>query len=230
MRPSSIAIIPARGGSKRLPRKNILAFLGKPIIAYTIESALACGLFDRIIVSTEDAEIATIAQKFGAEAVDRPQSLATDSSTVVEVCLDAIDREEQAGHHYTTMCCLYATSPLRNAQDIRDTMNLVTSGRCDFAMAITEYSLPPHQALREGRSGTLEPMWPELVHLSSQKVGRLYVDCGSTYAVSVPKFRDARTFYGPGLLGHIMPRDRSVDIDVKEDLELAIYFGKKMGL
>lgn len=230
MKSSSIAVIPARGGSKRLPRKNIIAFLGKPIIAYTIEAALACGLFDRVIVSTEDAEIATVAKQFGAWVLDRPQSLATDTATVVDVCLDLLDREEKAGQHYTTMCCLYATSPLRNVQDIRDTMNLVTSGQCDFAMAITEYSLPPHQALRIGRLGFLEPMWPQLVHLRSQEVGPLYVDCGSTYVVSVPKFRELRTFYGPGLRGHILPRDRSVDIDVQEDLEFAIYLGKKARL
>lgn len=228
--PSSIAIVPARGGSKRLPRKNIIDFLGRPIIAYTIEAALACGLFDRVVVSTEDEEIAGVARQCGAWVLDRPQSLATDSSTVVEVCLDLLDREQKAGRSYTTMCCLYATSPLRNAQDIKDTMILVTSGQCDFAMAITEYSLPPHQALRMEKTGTLAPMWPELVHRRAREVGPLYVDCGSIYVVSVPKFRDLRTFYGPGLRGHIMPHDRSVDIDVQEDLELALYFGKKAGL
>jgi pseudaminic acid cytidylyltransferase len=227
---SSLAIIPARGGSKRLPRKNVIPFLGKPIIAYTIEAAQACGMFDAVIVSTEDAEIAAVAQQFGAEVMERPASLATDKATVVEVCLDLLDREEQVGRTYATMCCLYATAPLRNAQDIRDTMNPVTSGVCDFAMAITEYSQPPHQALRLRKSGTLEPMWPELVNLRFEAVGPLYVGCGSTYAVSVSKFRELRTFYGPGLRGHLVPRARSVDIDVQEDLELALYFAKQAGL
>lgn len=223
----ALAVIPARGGSKRLPRKNIIDFKGRPIIAYTIEAALNSGLFNRVVVSTEDVEIADVAHGFGAEIDERPDTLAGDHVRVVEVCLDLLEREERAGKTYDLMCCLYATAPLRQSKDIAAVAELIGPG-CHFAMAVTEYDYPPLQALRKAADGRLTPMWPEWIEVRSQDTPKLVVDNGSTYAVSVDVFRREKRFYGPGLRGHLMPRNRSVDIDTKEDLVLAEHFALQM--
>lgn len=224
----ALAVIPARGGSKRLPRKNVLDFLGRPIIAYSIEAALESGLFERVLVSTEDQEIAEVAERFGAETDERPQRLAGDDAGVVEVCLDLLDREEDQGSKYEWMCCLYATSPLRGAGDVRSVCGLLGPD-CSFAMAVTEYGLPPLQALKAEDGGVLTPMWPEWVHRRSQDTPRLVVDNGSTYAVNVDAFRREKGFYGRGLRGHFMPRGRSVDIDTAEDMVIAECIARHEG-
>lgn len=223
---SAVAIIPARGGSKRLPRKNVIEFLGRPIIAYTIEAAIASECFARVVVSTEDEEIAAVAQRFGAAVDHRKPELATDAAGVVAVCADFLDREAHLGRDWQIMACLYATAPLRTAEDISATVALLTPGVCEFAMAVTAYDHQPHQALQFGAGGCLTPMWPELVERRASDVPVLRAGNGSTYAVSVPAFRRHRSFYGPRLRGYEMPRHRSVDIDTRDDLELALYFAR----
>lgn len=227
--PATIAIIPARGGSKRLPRKNVVDFLGKPIIAWTIEAARAADRFTRIVVSTDDDKIAAVAREFGAEVTDRPTALAGDRSGVVEVCLELLDREEESGRRYDLFCCLYATAPLRTADDIRAVVDLVKPGDCDFAMAVTEYDLPPYRALERGKDGTLTPFWPDLIEVKSQDVPPLVVNNGSTYAATVTAFRQHKTFTGPNVQGHVMPRERSTDIDEAADLARAIEQAHKLG-
>jgi len=223
-----LALIPARGGSKRLPRKNIIDFGGRPILAYTVESALETGLFDRVCVSTEDPEIADAARAAGAEILSRPDTLATDAARVVDVCLQGLDLEAEAGRTYDVLACLYATAPLRGAADIAAVTRLVQPGVCDFAMAVTDYDQSPHQALKLGENGQLDPMWPELVNLRRSEVPPLMVDNGSTYAVTVETFREHRSFYGPGLRGHQMPRERSIDIDLPGDLDLARFYAGRL--
>jgi pseudaminic acid cytidylyltransferase len=225
----AFAIIPARGGSKRLPRKNVIDFLGRPIIAYTIEAALQSDLFAEVVVSTEDAEIATVAAKYGAKVDRRRCDLARDESTVVEVCIDYLDREVAARRNWRTMTCLYATAPLRNADDICSTMALLDPHNCSFAMAVTTYEHYPHQALQLAADRTLLPMWPDLVNRRASDLPVLRACNGSTYAVDVAEFRHARTFYGPRLKGYDMPRHRSIDIDTQEDLDLALWLARKNG-
>ena len=223
-----LAIIPARGGSKRLPRKNLLPFRGRPIIAHTIEAALTSRCFARVLVSTEDHEIASTAKAAGAEIHERAADLATDAAGVTAVCLDVLLSEERAGRDYDVFACLYATAPLRRSDDIAAVIALIDSG-CDFAMAITTYAVPPHQALRVAEDGTLSAMWPDLIERRASELGRLVVDNGSTYAARVAAFRAHRSFYGPGLRGHLMPRERSIDIDEREDYELACHLAERLG-
>jgi N-acylneuraminate cytidylyltransferase len=156
----------------------------------------------------------------------RPPRLATDDATVVQVCLDVLHTVEQAGRNYDIMCCLYPTAPLRTSGDINAVMKLIEPGVCDFAMAVTTYSHPPHQALRCDKNGVLIPVWPDLINLRQTQIGMLAVDNGSTYAVTTKAFRSVKSFYGPTLRGHLMPRARSVDIDVAEDYELAKYYAQ----
>jgi len=218
------ALIPARGGSKRLPGKNIADFLGRPMIAYTIDAALETGFFADVVVSTEDEKIAEAARQAGARVSVRPEALAGDKARVTQVCGHFLEEEKGQGRTYDVLCCLYATAPLRNSEDIAAVVELVTRGDCAYAMAVTRYHYPPHQALKLGPAGSLSPMWPEWLEKRSQEVPEVFVDNGSTYAVSVPAFLESGTFYGPGLKGHLMPRERSVDIDHAEDLALALYF------
>jgi CMP-N-acetylneuraminic acid synthetase len=223
----AVCLIPARGGSKRFPRKNIVDFLGRPIISYTIEAALGSGIFERVVVSTDNDEIKNVAQSFGATVIQRPAHLANDTARLTEVCMDFIQSEEALGRTYDIFMCLLATSPMRSTEDLRSVFKLVSSERCDFSMAVTSYDLPPFQALRKKEDGSLEAMWPELVNLRSQEAPELVVDNGSTYCAKISAFKQHSTFYGPGLRGYWMPRDRSIDLDEPVDLELALYFAKR---
>ena len=216
-----VCIIPARGGSKRLPRKNIADFLGRPILAHSVEAARTSGVFSRIVVSTEDEEIGRVSLEAGAEIHPRSPALASDTSPLVDVCIGFLDDESRAGREWDFFACLLATAPMRTAEDIRRSHALLEAGVCNFAMAVTTYPLPPLQALRTNESGFLRPMWPEFVSLRSQDAPPLFVDNGSTYLAVVSAFRKERTFYGSSLRGHVMPRERSIDIDEPYDLEVA---------
>lgn len=227
---AKLALIPARGGSKRLPRKNVLPFLGKPILAYTIEAARQAGVFDDIIVSTEDAEIAAIAREYGAGVDLRPVELAGDGATIAQVCRELLMRKQAAGRDYRQLCCLYATAPLRNAEDIRAVMNLLVPGECHFALAATAFTHYAHQALKLAPEGSVEPMWPELCNVRASEIGTLVAGNGSTYAVDVPSFMAHGEFYGPGMRAHLMPFTRSVDIDTADDFVLAECLGRGLGL
>jgi pseudaminic acid cytidylyltransferase len=220
---SAVAIIPARGGSKRLPRKNIIDFLGRPIIGYTIDACLQSGCFARVVVSTEDDEIAAVAEACGASSDRRVPALATDSVGVVDVCIDFLNREAAAGRNWRVMGCLYATAPMRIANDIRGTVSLLEDGVCDFAMAVTSFDLSPYHAMRLSPDSRLTPVFPELIESQERDLPPLRVDNGSTYAVNVAEFRRHKTFYGPNLRGYDMPRTRSSDIDTPEDYKLALW-------
>ena len=239
---SAVAIIPARGGSKRLPRKNVLPFRGKPMLAWTIEAALASGRFTKIIVSTDDEEAAAVASQYWVSVDKRPAHLATDEARVVDVCVDILKR-----HSYAIAACLYATAPLRTAKDIQETMTLLSHTGPSFALAATDYAMSPHQALKlvpqlESRrefhgdcqvtsiyqTGELaEPMWPDLIEKRHDEMPKFVVDNGSTYCCFVEPFMQQRTFYGKTLAVHVMPRERSVDIDTKADLDYALWLASK---
>lgn len=221
-----LAVIPARGGSKRLPRKNILNFLGKPIIAYTIEAARNANIFDRIIVSTEDAEIAKVAKQYGSDIDMRPAELASDVASVKEVCIELLDRLEKGNDTFATLTVLYATAPLRTANDIRSTHALLADGACDFAMAVTAFVQPVHQTLIASERATLTVLFPEKVSRRTADTERYVAGNGSTYCVNVKAFRTAPGFYGTPLRGHEMPRERSIDIDTIEDFHLAEFYAK----
>ncbi len=214
-----IAIIPARGGSKRLPRKNILPVAGRPLLSYPIRAARESGLFERVIVSTEDDEIAGIASKAGGEVLQRPLELAGDRSTVVEVCLHVLASLKD--HSISEFCCLYATALFITADDIKKSHVLLKDEpQADFVMGVSGYDLHPIQALRED-NGFLQPMWPEYESLQSQFYPELVASNGTLYWARVEEFRLAKTFYGPRLKGFRVPRSRLIDINTPEELQEA---------
>lgn len=220
-----VAIIPARGGSKRLPRKNIIDFLGKPMIAYSIEAAKKSESFSEVVVSTEDEEIATIADSYGATVDMRADNLATDDARVSDVCVDFLTRRFILGTRYDVMCVMYATAPLRNAQDIRSMVELLEEDDgCKGVMAVTEFDLPVHQCLNVAPDAFVSPVFPELANKRADQAPSYCVDNGSTYVVDVSAFLESRSFYADGMRGYLMERSRSVDIDTRDDLELALYY------
>jgi len=220
----AIAIIPARGGSKRLPRKNILSVNGRPLIAYTIEAALTSACFARVIVSTEDDEIAAVAGAAGAEVHSRDGRLASDTATVVEVCCEVLGRPDVKSRMPLRFACLLATAALRTADDIRNAAAMLVPSRCDFVMAVTEYEKSPLQALVEQSDGSLRLMWPDLIDLPRTEAPKLVVDNGSIYWCRTEAFLAERTFYGRSLQGYRMPRERSVDVDTATDLALLVHY------
>jgi pseudaminic acid cytidylyltransferase len=227
---TNLAIIPARGGSKRLPRKNIIDFKGRPIICWTIESALKSGVFDEVIVSTEDDEIASIALKCGAKVEYRDESLACDKSSVNEVLLSILNKRKIENQLPDILCCLYATSPLRSSDDIKNTVSLVTEGFCQQSVAVTEFDLPVHQAMQLSNSKVLTPLFPKLINKRESEVGKIVVDNGSTYVATVESFLRTKDLLAEGVLGYVMPRVRSVDIDEINDLKAALFNADLLGI
>ena len=196
------------------------------MIAYTIEAALECGLFEQINVSTEDGEIARIAEQCGAVVPYlRPSNLATDESRVVHVCLHMLDFFQEQGRAFTTMCVLLPTAPLRTATDILGTYERLISTGADFAMAVTSYLYPPWQALVE-RNGHLSPYWgPSIISTKTQQIPQLWVDSGAVMFVQVDAFRAVQDFYGPKLVGYPIPPERAIDVDNAFQLHLTLLPG-----
>jgi len=219
----TVALIPARGGSKRLPRKNIIDFHGKPMIAYTIEAALSTACFDEVIVSTEDHEIAAITKQYDVTIHRRLPALATDSVSVTDVCLSYLNECD-----VTTLAVLYATAPMRNVDDIHAVMSLLSTD-CHFAMAATLCEWPVHQVMTLNQ-GRISPLFPDLVNKNSDEVGEYCIDNGSTYAVNVKSFLKQKTFYGDSLKVYLMPTSRSIDIDTPDDYYHALYEAERLNI
>lgn len=222
---ANIAIIPARGGSKRLPRKNIVEIEGKPVLAWSVAAALDCHLFDRVIVSTDDEEIAAVGRQAGAEVLMRPSDLGGDNVTVERVCLHVLEQDRQErGQHADAFCCLYATGALRLPTDIANAHTLLVPGQFDFVMSVKEYESSPYQALAVSADNGLQLMWPDLCFTPRTQRPPVVVDAGSIYWCTTAAFLAAPNFYGPSLRGYPLPRERAVDLDTEEDLVMMRYF------
>jgi len=225
-----LCLIPARGGSRRFPRKNLAPLCGKPLIAYTIIAARASGLFDRVVVSTEDEEIREVAQAWGAEVpFRRPAELATDTAGNVDVCLDTLARLASEGERFDFLGCLLPTSPLRTVEDLHGAHAALLERDADAVMAVTEYAIPPFWALEE-RDGFLRPHWGRRYMVKSQELPKVCVDNGAIYLVRVDALERERSFYSARLTGYWMPRERSVDVDQPVDLALAEFFLTRQGV
>jgi pseudaminic acid cytidylyltransferase len=225
-----ICIIPARGGSKRLPRKNIIKIGGKPVLAWTIEQAAESGLFGKIIVSTEDEEIASIAADCpAAEVWRRSNELASDRATVDQVCIDVLERLRlETNSQPEEFCCLYATAILRSVEDIVKCHGLLIELGCDTAMTVTDYEQYPHQAMKMSDKGRLVVQWPELLNTPRQQLPHFVVDAGSVYWLNTKEFLRNRNFYGGTINGYMVPHARAIDIDTPDDFEMLMYYWNKM--
>lgn len=216
----SFALFPARGGSKRLPRKNILPLAGKPLLAYPVEVARQSGVFARLIVSTEDAEIAQVAHAAGAEVMGRGPGLAEDHVGVNQVLLDVLAQLAARGEAYDAVCVIYPTAALITPHDLVASEALLRPADVDFVLAVAEYAHSPWQGLEED-GGYLKLRFPEMGRRQSQDVPHLVVNSGTLHWAKVPAFKREEEFYGARLKGYPLPADRAVDINTEGDLKLA---------
>lgn len=215
---SRVAVIPARGGSKRIPRKNIKPFFGKPMMAWSIEAALQSGCFDHVIVSTDDAEIAEVARQYGAQVpFMRPQELADEHTGTTEVMAHAIDWLNHQGQMPSEVCCIYATAPFVNAADLQHGLQVLTESGCDFAFSVTSYAFPIQRALRVTAVGRVEMFNPEHFNTRSQDLEEAWHDAGQFYWGQALAWLQNRVIFGPTSVPIKLPRHRVQDIDTPED-------------
>jgi len=218
----NLAVIPARGGSKRIPRKNIKEFCGKPMIAWSIEAVLKSGLFDRVIVSTDDPEIAAVAVSLGVEIpFVRPAELSDDHTGTSEVIAHAIKWIRQQGFDPDHVCCIYATAPFISSDDLYRGFKLMRENSADFAFSITSYPFPIQRAIRLRGGRKIEMFYPEYYETRSQDLEEAYHDAGQFYWGKASAWCTDTNIYGSNSVPVIIPRTRVQDIDTEEDWEKA---------
>ena len=224
---SSIAIITARGGSKRIPRKNIKEFCGKPIIEYSIEAALQSGLFEEVMVSTDDAEIAKIAQAAGAQVpFMRSSANAGDYAGTDDVLMEVLLAYHEQGREFDTFCCIYPTAPFVTAQKLQKAMGLL--GQADSVMPVVAFSFPPQRCMILNEAGELRMKWPEHARTRSQDLEPYYHDCGQFYCCRTAPFMEYKTTDLPHMVPMIMSELEVQDIDNQDDWEIAELKYRKM--
>jgi N-acylneuraminate cytidylyltransferase len=213
-----VAVIPARGGSKRIPRKNIRLFAGEPIIAYSIAAARECGLFDRIIVSTDEDEIAAVARDCGAETpFVRPKELSDDHTGTDPVVAHALDWLAERKEPASIACCIYATAPFLTAQDLRHGYDRLVGMGKQFAFSVCRFSAPVEHAMRLPAAGGVVALYPELIEARSQDLDASYQDAGQFYWGRAEAFLSRLSPYGAHTEPVVLPRWRVCDIDTLED-------------
>jgi N-acylneuraminate cytidylyltransferase len=213
-----LAVIPARGGSKRIPRKNIRDFCGKPMIAWSIEAARNSGLFDRIIVSTEDPEIAAVALKWGAEVpFMRPAELAGDFTGTTEVICDATERALQHGWPIDAVCCIYATAPLMQAEDLERGLLSLRSGEWHYAFSATDFAASIFRAMRRTPHGGVQMVFPEYFSARSQDLPVALHDAAQFYWGTTNAWLGKAQIFSERSIPVVIPRARVQDIDTESD-------------
>jgi pseudaminic acid cytidylyltransferase len=223
MKEKCIAIIPARGGSKRIPRKNIKLFHGKPLIAYSIEAALKSELFDKVIVTTDDEEIASIAKKYGADVpFIRPKELSDDFTNTKDVIDHALSYFEERGERYDYECTIYATAPLLQSKYLVEGFVALKNSDAVNAFSCTSMPFPIQRTFKLNKNGRCEMFWPQNYQTRSQDLEEAYQDAGQFYWTKLDKKSD-EIMFGKDSIPIILPRHLVQDIDTLEDWQRAEY-------
>ena len=218
---SMLCIITARGGSKRIPRKNVRAFCGRPIIAYSIEAALQSGLFDEVMVSTDDEEIAEVAKSCGAKVpFMRSAETSDDFATTAEVLLEVLDSYEALGRPYDAVCCVYPTAPFVTSEKLHGAVSLYETSRADAVYSVTRFSYPPQRGLVR-RGGSVGWWMPEFESARSQDLEPVWHDAGQIYIRKVSALRETRSMLGPVTEIYEVPETEVQDIDNETDWQIA---------
>lgn len=218
---SNIAIITARGGSKRIPRKNIKDFLDRPIMVYSIEAALQSGCFDEVMVSTEDEEIAEIARNAGAcVPFFRSEKTAGDYATTADVIEEVLTEYQKRGREFEHACILYPTAPFVTGKKLRDAMDILTENQADSVITMVAFSFPPQRSF-VSENGKIRFAEPKYSRTRSQDLEPLYHDCGQFCCFDVKKFLEKRTLVTDNTYGIVVPESEVQDIDNPEDWRLA---------
>lgn len=224
-----LAVIPARGGSKRIPRKNIKTFCGKPMIAWSIEAAQKSACFDRIIVSTDDMEIADLARDCGAEVpFMRPADLSDDHTGTIPVIAHAIKQMQEGEEAPTAVCCIYATAPFVRAEDLRHGFEVLERNACDYAFSVTSYASPIQRAIRINKAGRAEMFYPEQFNARSQDLAEAYHDAGQFYWGRAAAWLAGRPVFSRDAIPIILPRSCVQDVDTLEDWVRAEWMFRAM--
>lgn len=218
----NVAIIPARGGSKRIYKKNIREFCGKPMIAWSIEAARAAACFDCVMVSTDDEEIADVALSFGADVpFMRPAELANDTAGTMPVIAHAIDWSIKQGEKVDFACCIYATAPFVRSEDLQYGLELIKNTVSDYAFTVTSFPYPVQRALRINHEHRVEMLYPDLFHTRSQDLEEAYHDAGQFYWGKAAAWQTSTPIFSAKSAPIFLPRHRVQDIDTLEDWESA---------
>jgi N-acylneuraminate cytidylyltransferase len=226
-----VAVIPARGGSKRIPRKNVRSFAGAPMIVHSIAQARASGVFDRVIVSTDDEEIAHVARRSGAEVpFTRPAAIADDHAGTGAVIAHAVAFLRDHGYSLSAVCCIYPTAPFVRAEDIREGLSLLESRDLDYVFSATSYAYPIFRSFRESDGGGLEMFFPDRYESRSQDLPEALHDAGQFYWGRPEAWLEQRAVFGKGATVVRIPRWRVQDIDTEEDWVRAESIASYLGL
>ena len=222
---TAVAIIPARGGSKRIPRKNLAPFDGVPMIVRSIRTALDSGLFDQVVVSTDDEEIAELARACGAQVpFMRPATLADDFTGTAAVIAHALEALQRLGHDFELACCIYATAPLLQRRFLQQGLNLLEQHPDkSFAFSVCDFGFPVQRALTLDEQGALTALYPQFRETRSQDLPPAYQDAGQFYWGRCNAWLRSDVLYSPKSLPVILPRYLVQDIDTPEDWTRAEY-------
>lgn len=216
-----IAIITARGGSKRIPKKNVKVFCGKPIIAYSIEAAIGSGLFDEVMVSTDSEEIAEVARQHGAKVPFlRSEKTSDDYATTVDVIKEVLSEYEKQGKTFDLFACIYPTAPFLTADVLKDAMKELESAGADALVPVVQFSFPPQRAFVI-RDGFLKYEFPEYEKARSQDLEPIYHDCGQFYFCACEALNKYGSLITPNAVPFIIPEERVQDIDNMSDWAIA---------
>jgi|SRR5690554_3626088 len=218
----NLCIIPARGGSKRIPRKNIKDFLGKPIIAYSIETALQSGLFDEVMVSTDDEEIAEVAKKYGAKVpFFRSEENSGDYATTADVLLEVIKKYEKSGKQFDDICCVYPTAPLVSSKHLQEGYRKFKYEERDTVFPVVAYTYPIWRGLLMDGEGKSSMIWPENRNVRSQDLETVYHDAGQWYWVQNQAFNEQKRLFTENSSSIILSSLEVQDIDLSSDWTIA---------
>ena len=217
-----LCVIPARGGSKRIPHKNIKSFCGQAVIGYSIKAALESKCFDQVIVSTDDAEIAEVAKNFGARVpFVRPESLANDYTSTMPVIKHAIEWFDEQNQLPSEVCCLYATAPFVTSNAIKMSYNQMQHTQADYCFTVTSFAFPIQRAIKVTVENRLEMFYLENLETRSQDLEESYHDAGQFYWGKAESFRQQKTLFSKAATPYILPRYLVQDIDTPEDWKRA---------
>lgn len=218
---NAVAIITARGGSKRIPRKNVKEFLGKPILLYSIEAALNSGIFEEVMVSTEDEEIAELARRAGALVpFMRGDENANDFATTTDVLLEVVGEYEKRGKHFEFGCCIYPTAPFVTAEKLRDGMEKLAASDADTLMPVVPFSFPPQRGMVI-REEKLQFVQPEHALTRSQDLEHWYHDVGQFYCFRTENFKRNKILTVGNVLPYVVSELEVQDIDTISDWKIA---------
>lgn len=217
----NVAIITARGGSKRIPRKNIKNFLGKPVIYYSIKAALDSGIFETVMVSTDDEEIAEISLKYGAEVpFMRSAATSNDQATTEDVLMEVILEYQQRDRLFDCICCIYPTAPFVTGEKIKRAMDVLSASAADSIIPMVKFSYPPQRSFVI-RNGKVVMKYPEYLQTRSQDLEEWYHDCGQFYCVKTPAFLKYGEILTDNALPFFISELEAQDIDTEEDWRIA---------